>query len=127
MAVLLYLIVYMLIGIVIASVVYTIEKRRLNFWHDTLFTIVDESRYHLQSEIDDANAQNNIFIALAALIWPVLVAVLILYGVLIGVKHLVVFCTNQIIDMFIDHDEKSQAKKDEDEEYPDGKHFHFID
>ena len=113
---LMYIIVYMLTGVILASVIYTIEKRDLNFWRDKIFAFVDEKSYHLydtlQRDIDEAEAQNTIFIAAAAFIWPLPILFILFYGLLILIRKVTMCCVNGIIDIFIG---KESDRKDDDD------------
>ena len=121
MTVLMYIIVYMLTGIILASVIYTIEKRDLNFWREKIFAFVDEKSYHLydtlQRDIDEAEAQNTLFMAIAAFIWPLPILFILLYGLLILIRKVTIRCVNGIIDIFIG---KESDRKDDDDIKDDG-------
>lgn len=116
MTLLMYIIVYMLTGVILASAVYTIEKRDLNFWRDKIFAFVDEKSYYrydtLQRDIDEAEAQNTIFIAAAAFIWPLPILFILFYGLLILIRKVTMWCVNGIIDIFIG---KESDRKDDDD------------
>lgn len=116
MTLLMYIIVYMLTGVILASVIYTIEKRDLNFWREKIFAFVDEKSYlrydTLQRDIDEAEAQNTIFIAAAAFIWPLPILFLLLYGLLMLIRKVTMCCVNGIIDIFIG---KESDRKDDDD------------
>ena len=111
-----YIIVYMLTGVILASVIYTIEKRDLNFWRDKIFAFVAEKSYLrydiLQRATDEAEAQNTLFIALAAFIWPLPILFLLLYGLLMLIRKVTMCCVNGIIDIFIG---KESDRKDDDD------------
>ena len=113
---LMYIIVYMLTGVILASVIYTIEKRDLNFWREKIFAFVDEKSYllydTLQRDIDEAEAQNTIFIAAAAFIWPLPILFILFYGLLILIRKVTMCCVNGIIDIFIG---KESGRKDDDD------------
>lgn len=121
MTVLMYIIVYMLTGVILASVIYTIEKRDLNFWREKIFAFVDEKSYHLydtlQRDIDEAEAQNTLFMAIAAFIWPLPILFILLYGLLILIRKVTIRCVNGIIDIFIG---KESDRKDDDDIKDDG-------
>ena len=114
--VLMYIIVYMLTGVILASVIYTIEKRDLNFWREKIFAFVDKRKYHmhceLQNDIDEAEAQNTLFMVIAAFIWPLPILFFLLYGLLILIRKVTMCCVNGIIDIFIG---KESDRKDDDE------------
>ena len=116
MTLLMYIIVYMLTGVILASVIYTIEKRDLNFWREKIFAFVDEKSYlrydTLQRDIDEAEAQNTIFIAAAAFIWPLPILFILFYGLLILIRKVTMCCVNGIIDIFIG---KESGRKDDDD------------
>lgn len=116
MTLLMYIIVYMLTGVILASVIYTIEKRDLNFWREKIFAFVDEKSYlrydTLQRDIDEAEAQNTIFIAAAAFIWPLPILFILFYGLLILIRKVTMWCVNGIIDIFIG---KESDRKDDDD------------
>ena len=116
-----YIIVYMLTGVILASVIYTIEKRDLNFWREKIFAFVDEKSYHLydtlQRDIDEAEAQNTLFMAIAAFIWPLPILFILLYGLLILIRKVTIRCVNGIIDIFIG---KESDRKDDDDIKDDG-------
>ena len=111
-----YIIVYMLTGVILASVIYTIEKRDLNFWREKIFAFVDEKSYllydTLQRDIDEAEAQNTIFIAAAAFIWPLPILFILFYGLLMLIRKVTMCCVNGIIDIFIG---KESDRKDDDD------------
>lgn len=113
---LMYIIVYMLTGVILASVIYTIEKRDLNFWREKIFAFVDEKSYllydTLQRDIDEAEAQNTIFIAAAAFIWPLPILFILFYGLLMLIRKVTMCCVNGIIDIFIG---KESDRKDDDD------------
>lgn len=123
MTVLMYIIVYMLTGVILASVIYTIEKRDLNFWRVKIFAFVDERIYHmhceLQNDINEAEAQNTIFMVLAAFIWPLPILFILFYGLLMLIRKVTMFCVNGIIDIFIG--KESDRKDDDDMKDDDGK------
>lgn len=116
MTLLMYIIVYMLTGVILASVIYTIEKRDLNFWREKIFAFVDEKSYllydTLQRDIDEAEAQNTIFIAAAAFIWPLPILFILFYGLLMLIRKVTMCCVNGIIDIFIG---KESDRKDNDD------------
>lgn len=116
MTLLMYIIVYMLTGVILASVIYTIEKRDLNFWREKIFAFVDEKSYlrydTLQRDIDEAETQNTIFIAAAAFIWPLPILFILFYGLLILIRKVTMWCVNGIIDIFIG---KESDRKDDDD------------
>lgn len=116
MTVLMYIIVYMLTGVILASAVYAIEKRDLNFWHEKIFAFVDDKRYHLQSDVDDADAQNEVFTVLAAFVWPLPIFIIILYGLLMLIRKITVWCVNGVIDIFIGKETPRDRKDDDDVE-----------
>lgn len=111
-----YIIVYMLTGVILASVIYTIEKRDLNFWHVKIFTFVDEKIYHmyceLQNDINEAETQNTLFMVLAAFIWPLPILAIIFYELLMLIRKVTMCCVNGIIDIFIG---KESDRKDDDD------------
>lgn len=113
----------MLTGVILASVIYTIEKRDLNFWRVKIFAFVDEKSYHLydtlQRDIDEAEAQNTIFIAAAAFIWPLPILFILFYGLLMLIRKVTMCCVNGIIDIFIG--KESDRKDDDDMKYDSGK------
>ena len=119
MTVLMYIIVYMLTGVILASVIYTIEKRDLNFWREKIFAFVDEKSYKsyhqydtLQRDIDEAEAQNTLFMTIAAFIWPLPFLFFLLYGLLMLIRKVTIRCVNGIIDIFIG---KESDRKDDDD------------
>ena len=111
-----YIIVYMLTGVILASVIYTIEKRDLNFWREKIFAFVDEKSYHqydtLQRDIDEAEAQNTLFMVIAAFIWPLPISFILLYGLLMLIRKVTIRCVNGIINILIG---KESDRKDDDD------------